>query len=205
MITLNEIKKIPQILENPIMVLKSKNKRSSSRNTRVVVFGTYKAQDGMPIMSVLDLRPVENGFVIDDMQKVTSAYTKTTDPVGFVRDSEVLYADKKKTAKLLRTIGFQMPIELNKSGFIGSISYRGQNVNIKGEKFSKIFLEVTAKRSIDTDNASDMANVTEELRKKAIKHRDGENATDEAKKAADAFLYRHSKALHQHSPSIFSE
>ena len=32
-----------------------------------------------------------------------------------------------------------MPIELNKNGFIGSISYKGQNVNIFGEKFSDVF------------------------------------------------------------------
>lgn len=30
------------------------------------------------------------------MQKVNSAYVKDNDPVGFVRRSEVLYADKKE-------------------------------------------------------------------------------------------------------------
>ena len=89
-------------------------------------------------MSVLDLRPSENHLVIDDLQKVTSAYTKTTDPVNFIKESDVLYVEKNKATSLLRTIGFHMPIELLKSGFIGNISYKGQNVNIIGEKFSKI-------------------------------------------------------------------
>ena len=140
--TLDEIKKIPQILENPILILKSRNVgRNNRENTRVVIFGSVKAKNGLPILSVMDLRPTENHIVIDDMQKVTSAYTKTNNPVEFIRNSDVLYADKKKPTSLLRTIGFQMPIELNKSGFVGSISYSGQNVNISGEKFSDVFFE----------------------------------------------------------------
>ena len=140
--TLDEIKKIPQILENPILILKSRNVgRNNQHNTRLVIFGSVKAKNGQPILSVMDLRPLEKHIVIDDMQKVTSAYTKTHEPVEFIRNSYVLYADKKKATSLLRSIGFQMPIELNKSGFVGSISYKGRNVNIFGEKFSDVFLE----------------------------------------------------------------
>ena len=149
--TINEIKKIPQILENPILILKSLNKgRDNKQNTRLVLFGSVKAKNGLPVLSVMDMRPLENHIVIDDMQKVTSAYTKTNKPVDFVKESEVLYADEKKTTSLLRTIGFQMPIELNKSGFIGSISYKGQNVNIFGEKFSDVFSEIA--ESSDRDS-----------------------------------------------------
>ena len=138
-ITIDEIKKIPQILDDPVLILKSQNKRNSGQNTRLVIFSSIKGQNGKPVLSVMDLRPVENNFVIDDMQKVSSAYTKTTSPVEFVKNGDVLYADKKRTTSLLRTIGFQMPIELRKSGYIGSISYVGQNVNIAGEKFDKVF------------------------------------------------------------------
>ena len=98
-----------------------------------------KAQDGRHILSTLDLRPQEGNLVIDDMQKVTSAYTKDTNPTNFIERSKVLYADKNKTAKLLRTIGFYMPIELQQSGYIGSISYKRQNVNINGKPFSEVF------------------------------------------------------------------
>ena len=42
-----------------------------------------------------------------------------------------------------------MPIKLNKSGYIGSISYKGRNVNIFGEKFSEIFSEEKNKYSIE--------------------------------------------------------
>ena len=139
--TLNEIKRIPEILDDPILVLSSRNKgRAGSQNTRLVLFGSVKAQDGRPVLCVLDLQPVENRIVIQDMQKATSAYTKDNDPVRFVRNSEVLYTseNKKRTTALLRTLGFQMPSELQRYGSMGSISYHGQNVKMEGVPFTKI-------------------------------------------------------------------
>lgn len=140
--TLDEIKKLPQILENPVLILKSRGiKRGGRNNTRLIIFGTIKAKDGRPVLSVLDLRPQENNLVVDDMQKVVSAYTKDNSPIEYVKNSDVLYTseNKKITTRLLRSIGFQMPIELNRSGYIGSISYNGRFVNISGEKFSDVF------------------------------------------------------------------
>ena len=137
--SIDVIKKIPEILNDPALVLKSKNVgRGNSQNSRLVMFGSVKAKNGQPVMAILDLRPVENGFVVDDMQKVNSTYTKDNAPVEFIRSSDVLYADKKRTTLILRTVGFQMPIELIQSGYIGSISYIGQNVNIQGKRFSDI-------------------------------------------------------------------
>lgn len=139
--TLNEIKRIPEILDDPILVLSSQNKgRAGSQNTRLVLFGSVKAQDGRPVLCVLDLQPVENRIVIQDMQKATSAYTKDNDPVRFVRNSEVLYTseNKKRTTALLRTLGFQMPSELQRYGSMGSISYHGQNVKMEGVPFTEI-------------------------------------------------------------------
>lgn len=139
--TLNEIKRIPEILDDPILVLSSRNKgRAGSQNTRLVLFGSVKAQDGRPVLCVLDLQPVENRIVIQDMQKATSAYTKDDNPVRFVRNSEVLYTseNKKRTTALLRTLGFQMPSELQRYGSMGSISYHGQNVKMEGVPFTEI-------------------------------------------------------------------
>lgn len=73
--TIREIQRIPEILDDPVLILKSKNNaRSQYGNSRLVMFGAIKAQDGRNIMCVLDLRPTENGLLIDDMQKVSSAY-----------------------------------------------------------------------------------------------------------------------------------
>lgn len=154
--TLNEIKRIPEILDDPILVLSSRNKgRAGSQNTRLVLFGSVKAQDGRPVLCVLDLQPVENRIVIQDMQKATSAYTKDNDPVRFVRNSEVLYTseNKKRTTALLRTLGFQMPSELQRYGSMGSISYHGQNVKMEGVPFTEIETQTKYQLDVDSDAA----------------------------------------------------
>lgn len=155
--TLEEIKSIPQILEDPVLVLKSRGKNAAGDNSRMVLFGTVKAQNGQPVMTVMDLRPRGNGFVIDDMQKVNSAYTKKN-PAAFIYDSEVLYADKKRTVPLLRLAGLTITSQqLLRNGSIGSISYNGNNVNIKGVPFAEIiggekgdgkYADTTAARSV---------------------------------------------------------
>ena len=138
--TLEEIKRIPEILDDPVMVLTSQNKGRTKQNTRLVMFGSVKAQDGRPILCVLDLMPVEKGIVINDMQRLTSAYTKDNNPVGFVRNSTVLYAaeNEKRTTTLLRLLGFQLPIGLQRYGSIGSITYEDGTVKFDGVKFTSL-------------------------------------------------------------------
>lgn len=167
--TLDEIKKIPQILEKPVLILASRSldkesqgKRKKLDNTRVVIFGNVKAKNGKPILSVLDLRPIEKKLVVDDMQKVSSAYTKETNPKAFVEKSQIMYADKKITTSLLRTMGFRAPIELNDSGYIGSISYTGQNVKLEGKNFADVVSEgvISNKQYSDRNTEGDL--LTEE-------------------------------------------
>lgn len=153
--TLAEIKKIPQILEDPALVLKSKT-RGGTSNTRLVLLDTAKAKNRRNIVAVLDLRPVEKGFAIDDIQKVSSAYTKTATETrtaeensrDFLKTSDVLFLDKKRATSLLKTMGFFMPIELHRNGYVGSISYFKQNVNIKGVPFSSVVREGDVQFSI---------------------------------------------------------
>ena len=137
--TIREIQRIPEILDDPVLILKSKNNaRSQYGNSRLVMFGAIKAQDGRNIMCVLDLRPTENGLLIDDMQKVSSAYSKDVAQENFIKRSFILFADEKRTIPLLRGMGFKMPMSLLRSGSIGSISYEGKSVNLRGEKFSDV-------------------------------------------------------------------
>ena len=136
--TLAEIKKVPQILEDPALILKSEGRGKSGANSRLVCFGLTKAQNGQPVMTVMDLRPRENGFVVDDMQKVNSAYTKKN-PMAFIQKSDVVYADKKRAIPLLRTTGLTISSQqLLRNGYIGSISYKGSSVNIQGVPFSSV-------------------------------------------------------------------
>ena len=135
-ITLREVERIPEILEDPVLILKSKTGRGD--NSRLVLFGSVKAQNGQPMMAVLDLRATEDGFLLDDMQKVNSAYTKKN-PARFIQSSEVLYADQKRTIPLLRQTGLTIASQpLLRNGSIGSISYEGKNVNLKGVPFSEV-------------------------------------------------------------------
>ena len=136
--TLNEIKRIPEVLDDPILVLASRNVGRERANTRLVMFGSVTAQNGRPVMAVLDLRPYEGRMLVNDMQRVTSAYTKDNDPVGFITNSEALYADEKRAAALLRRVGFQTPTGLLRNGYMGSISYGRDGVNIEGIPFDEV-------------------------------------------------------------------
>lgn len=157
--TIEEIGKIPELLEDPVLILKSKGHGASKANSRVVLYGTMKAQNGEPVMAVLDLRPSENGFVLDDMQKVNSAYTKKN-PANFVAGSDVLYADKKRTVPLLRQFGLTITSrELLRNGSIGSIAYENGVVKLDGVPLSEVTGEnVGGDYSLKgTENAQEIA------------------------------------------------
>lgn len=142
--TLAEIKKIPKILESPVLVLKSTGKKTHGMNSRLVMFGSVKATNGQHVMTVMDLRPSENGFTVDDMQKVNSAYTKKN-AASFIENGDVLFADKKRATPLLRSTGLTIASQpLLRNGYVGSITYRGGKVNIEGVPFSSIFHEKEA-------------------------------------------------------------
>ena len=190
--TLNEIKRIPEILDDPILVLSSRNKgRAGSQNTRLVLFGSVKAQDGRPVLCVLDLQPVENRIVIQDMQKATSAYTKDNDPVRFVRNSEVLYTseNKKRTTALLRTLGFQMPSELQRYGSMGSISYHGQNVKMEGVPFTEI--ETSGGTHVESEDSR--SRLPENSKQSIAQTSDESKRTDEAVKKTVRFQLSESR------------
>ncbi len=161
--TIEEIKKIPEILEYPVMILKSKNKnRGQKNNTRIVVLGKVTAKNGLPVIGVLDLRPFENGSVVDDMQKINSTYTKKN-TLNFLEDSEVLYADKKRTASLLKSVGLQLrPTELQRVGSIGSISYNKRSVNIVGVPFNDLFIRDSESQYSVSDDEIRNLNTQEE-------------------------------------------
>lgn len=150
--SLEEIKRIPEILDDPVLVLKSRNRKGRGTNTRMVIFGSVQAQNGQPVLTVLDLRPMENGLVVDDMQKVNSAYTRENG-AQFVQSSEVMYADERRTEQLLRIMNRQNknrndsssgrlartgPTRLLRSGYVGSISYENGKVNLKGVPFEQL-------------------------------------------------------------------
>lgn len=151
-ITMQEIERVPEILEDPVLILKSKAGRGD--NSRLVLFGSVKAQNGQPMLAVLDLRATEGGFLLDDMQKVNSAYTKKN-PASFIQSSEVLYADEKRTIPLLHRTGLTIASQrLLRNGSMGSISYSRENVNLKGVPFGEV-VQAEQKGEHNGSNVSD--------------------------------------------------
>lgn len=130
---------LPQVLENPSLVLASRAVRTRGANTRLVMFGDVRAENGKAVQVVLDLLPAEGGYRLDGMQKVNSAYTKDGGRLS-LEDSDVLYTDAKRAAQVLRSLGYRSgsPDGLHKDGYIGSIAYDADGVKISGEKFTSV-------------------------------------------------------------------
>ena len=170
--TLSEIKRIPEILDDPVLILKSSNfGRKGKKNSRMVIYGTVKAQNGERVMAVLDMQPIEDGLSVDDMQKVNSAYTRSN-AENYVRKSDVMFADEKRAIPLLRSIGLQIrPTDLLRHGSVGSISYSGQNVNIEGVPFSEVFgVSDTGKEKLSVSSTKDTETQTPTIAKRDFVH-----------------------------------
>lgn len=137
--SLRTFEALPQVLENPSLVLASRAVRTRGVNTRLVMFGDVRAENGKAVQVVLDLLPAEGGYRLDGMQKVNSAYTKDGGRLS-LEDSDVLYTDAKKAAQVIRSLGYRSgsPDGLHKDGYIGSIAYAADGVKISGEKFTSV-------------------------------------------------------------------
>lgn len=90
--------------------------------------------------------------VQDLLRLVNSSYTKKN-PADFISSSEVLYADEKRAAPLLRLTGLTIASQqLLQNGSVGSISYTGRDVNIEGTPFSDMTgdrTQLSAGRGLD--------------------------------------------------------
>lgn len=137
--SLQTIEALPQVLENPAIVLASRAVDTENANTRLVMFGDVRAENGKAVQVVLDLLPTEGGYRFDGMQKVNSAYTKDGGRLS-LEDSDVLYTDAKRAAQVLRSLGYRSgsPDGSHKDGYIGSIAYDAAGVKISGEKFTSV-------------------------------------------------------------------
>ena len=137
--SLQTIEALPQVLENPALVLASRAVRTHGANTRIVMFGDVSAENGKAVQVVLDLLPTEGGYRFEGMQKVNSAYTKDGGRLS-LEDSNVLYTDEKRAAQVLRSLGYRSgsPDGLHKGGYVGSIAYDADGVKISGEKFTSV-------------------------------------------------------------------
>lgn len=125
----NLIKQIPNILENPTLILKSQ-----TVSGRIVVFSEVTATDGKPVLVAMELNPAENKNNIEKIYKIASAYGRQN--VMKMQDwlnntDNILYIDKQKnrTMNWLNGLGLQLPVPNNLSSSINSIASSNKDVN----------------------------------------------------------------------------
>lgn len=131
------IKQVPDIIENPIMIMESRQNRQAEN--RITLFGEVFDKNNVPVLAVLELEPTDrNGYDLN-LIKVISAYEKDSNPQLFINRSKMLYInpDKKRTNDWLRRTRLQLPVGLNSYGSIARVSYARSNVNNQlNSKFS---------------------------------------------------------------------
>lgn len=133
--TRDVIKQVPEILENPVIVMPSKNSDS-----RIVMFGEVMDANGEPVTTILELQPTGKSGQIMDLNVVASAYGKDGNPARFIQSSGVLYLDpnKTRTERWLHSIGLQLPSGLTTLGPIGSITYQNGKVKMESIPASQV-------------------------------------------------------------------
>lgn len=129
------IKQVPEILENPIVVLKSKQSDS-----RIVIFGEITDNNGAPVTTILELQPTTKGGQLLNMNVIASAYGKDSNPAAFIRNSDLLYLDpnRNRTDSWFDAVGLQLPsVASNHYGSVGTISYHDGKVKIDGLPYTQ--------------------------------------------------------------------
>ncbi len=153
------LKQVPYLLENPIIVMQSKNFES-----RLTMFGEVYDGDGLPIMAVLELTPtnIKGNLTLDEI-KIASTHSRKnsnnpssmTQTQNLINTSDILYIEpnKERTDNWLVANRLQLPLHITNYGSIKSVSYPSGNVN---EKTTEAPLPVmTAPQlSVDTVNKS---------------------------------------------------
>ena len=146
--SIDEIKKLPEILEHPVLVMKSLTHPDS-----IVVFGELKAKNGDNVMASVELTPTPGGNTEAEFSLITSAYARTRENIQkLIQNSELLYLDpnKKRTNNWLMQLRVQFPSRQPPFGSIGTISYADDGVNIQGKTLKELGVEMTIAADLDT-------------------------------------------------------
>ena len=129
------IKQVPNILENPIIVMES-----NTVNGRLVLFGDVYDSKNNPVLVALELNPTDRGGKSLNVIKVASAYGKEKNLQNFINKSKILYVEpnKKRTHMWLKVNRLQLPLLSSSTyGFFNnSISQNSKNVNTKNDESS---------------------------------------------------------------------
>ena len=116
--TIDVIKEVPNVVENPVLVMQSKTVTNS-----ITLFGEVYS-DGVPVMVAMQLKPKGKSGRVLDIIKISSAY-ENTKAQGLIDTSDILYLDpdKKRTDTWLGALGLQLPSGLTEYGPINKVTY----------------------------------------------------------------------------------
>ena len=135
-VTADVIKKVPDILENPVLIMKS-----LTRSDSIVLLSEEKAKNGNNLMVALELTPKPGGRTEAEFSLVTSAYGRSVGNLqNLINNSELLYLDtnKNRADTWLMQLRVQFPSRQPPYGSIGNIAYAEDGVKITGKKLSEL-------------------------------------------------------------------
>lgn len=135
-VTVDVIKKVPDILENPVLIMKS-----LTRTDSIVLLSEEKAENGNSLMVALELTPKPGGRTEAEFSLVTSAYGRNDESLRhLINNSELLYLDtnKNRANSWLMQLRVQFPSGQPPYGSIGNIAYAEDGVKITGKKLSEL-------------------------------------------------------------------
>lgn len=157
------IKQVPQVLENPVVVLHSNEETGANQGknyrSRIYMFGEVKDALNQPVSVSLELLPTrKNGLVMDNIV-LTSAYGKNN-VQNALNSDQILYIDpnKKRTAAWLGSTGLQLPVPPTMYGSRGTLTYFGESVkmmdaNSRNAKLAQFMTQEGEKRyQLDVDS-----------------------------------------------------
>ena len=127
--TIDIIKEVPDLLENPIIVMDSVTRKDS-----LVVLGELYTDKGMPVMAAILIDPKNKKGEVEDFGIISSAYTKEN--IGryqnLLNNSIIRYInpDEKRTNNWLSKLRLQLPSQITNYGSISKISLEDGFVNI---------------------------------------------------------------------------
>lgn len=133
-IDINVIKQVPEILESPTLVMKSRTVADS-----IVIFGNVNATNGEKVMAALELTPIPAGGAEAEFSLISSAYNRSETSIkNLIENSEILFVNKKEVKAWSKSLGVQFPSDQPNLDYVGRITYNGKNVNISGKTLKEL-------------------------------------------------------------------
>lgn len=122
------IKQIPDLLENPILVMQSKSRLNS-----ITLLGEVYGENGIPVLAAMRIADVGRRARLDDFNIVSSVYTKNgkNGTQGLIDSSDILFVepDKKRTNDWLSARRLQLPVGITNYGPIHNVTLYTNDVN----------------------------------------------------------------------------